>query len=58
MLSQLLICFSLEKMWINRDDVDESANDDSAELDRQESTSSSLSLGDTHIWRENGDSNV
>lgn len=45
-------------MWINRDDGDESANDDSADLDRQESTSSSLSLGDTHIWRDNGDGNV
>lgn len=58
MLFQVLIWVSLEKMWINRDDRDESANDDSADLDRQESTSSSLSLGDTHIWRDNGDANV
>jgi hypothetical protein len=28
------------------------------DLDREESAASSLSLGDTHIWRDNGDANV
>jgi hypothetical protein len=46
----------LEKLWINK--ADDASNGDSAPLDQQESTSSSLSLGDTHIWRDNGDANV
>ncbi|RDW64203.1 DUF221-domain-containing protein [Coleophoma crateriformis] len=53
----------LEKIWINGQ---KGSNDDSTNrgaqspdpLGRQASTESSVSLGDTHIWRENGDNNV
>jgi hypothetical protein len=44
-------------MWINR----ASTSDDdtpSPEIIRDESAASSMSLGDTHVWRENGDENV
>lgn len=49
----------LEKMWIR--DRDESESNDglsSAQIEREQSAASSVSLGDTHIWRDNGDSNV
>jgi hypothetical protein len=41
-------------MWIGRDltDTNETL------LEREESTASSVSLGDTDVWRENGDDNV
>jgi len=43
-------------MWINR----ESTSDDtpSPEIFHEESAASSMSLGNTHVWRENGDGNV
>ncbi|KUJ22613.1 DUF221-domain-containing protein [Mollisia scopiformis] len=47
----------LEKVWINK--TSESNGDASqSDLNREESAASSLSLGDTHIWRDNGDANV
>jgi len=44
----------LEKMWIDvdSDEFEESNGDSSALLNRAESTESTQSLGDTHIWRE------
>ncbi|TEY57521.1 hypothetical protein BOTCAL_0215g00020 [Botryotinia calthae] len=41
----------LEKIWINKD-PDSEPNDSTPQLDREESAASSLSLGDTHIWRD------
>lgn len=60
---------SLEKIWIpGRADLigdiaeaSESSADgegQNSHLQREESTSSNVSLGDTHIWRDNGDDNV
>jgi calcium permeable stress-gated cation channel len=46
-------------MWINR--TSRSDDDDgtpSPEIVREESAASSMSLGDTHVWRENGEDNV
>jgi hypothetical protein len=49
----------LEKVWINGTSVTNGNGDaPDSELNREESTTSSLSLGDTHIWRDNGDANV
>ncbi|KAM0165255.1 hypothetical protein ACHAQE_002418 [Botrytis cinerea] len=47
----------LEKIWINKD-PDSEPNGSTPQLDREESAASSLSLGDTHIWREVGDENI
>ena len=42
----------LEKMWIDIDsDEIEEPNDDPGLLDREQSTESTQSLGDAHIWR-------
>jgi hypothetical protein len=53
---------SLEKVWINKRSEGESeSNGDSAvpsEAQHEDSATSSVSLGDTHIWRDSGDSNV
>ncbi|KAF7938324.1 hypothetical protein BELL_0283g00080 [Botrytis elliptica] len=46
----------LEKIWINKD-PDSEPNGSTPQLNREESAASSLSLGDTHIWREVGDEN-
>jgi len=52
----------LHKIWINKGDSDSNGNGaqdaTEADLDREESAASSVSLGDTHIWRDNGDANV
>ena len=52
-----LINPSLEKVWINKKS---DSNGDAPELalDREQSAASSVSLGDTHIWRDNGEANV
>jgi len=51
----------LEKIWIDKrsepDSNGESA-EPSSQIQHEESAASSMSLGDTHIWRDNGDSNV
>ncbi|THV52355.1 hypothetical protein BGAL_0081g00060 [Botrytis galanthina] len=47
----------LEKIWINKD-PDSEPNGSTPQLNREESAASSLSLGDTHIWREVGDENI
>jgi hypothetical protein len=57
----LLTKYRLEKMWINRASRTDDNGDDetpSSEIVREESAASSMSLGDTHVWRENGDDNV
>ncbi|OBT48734.1 hypothetical protein VE00_00756 [Pseudogymnoascus sp. WSF 3629] len=46
----------LEKMWIHQRPSADGGTPRT--LEHEESTASSVSLGDTHIWRENGDSNV
>jgi hypothetical protein len=49
----------LEKMWINKNSGSESeSTGEPTQLEREESLASSVSLGDTHIWRDNGDGNV
>jgi hypothetical protein len=52
----------LEKIWINKDEEPEAEINGSTphleHLDREESAASSISLGDTHIWRDSGDNNV
>jgi len=50
----------LEKIWINQDQEAETngSTPHLDHLDREESAASSISLGDTHIWRDSGDSNV
>ena len=48
----------LEKMWIRERSESEVFIDESTPTDREESTTSSVSLGDTHIWRDTGDTNV
>ncbi|TVY15078.1 Calcium permeable stress-gated cation channel 1 [Lachnellula arida] len=45
----------LEEIWINKGSE---SNGDASELDREDSAASSVSLGDTHIWRDNGEENV
>ncbi|RDL36906.1 Uncharacterized protein BP5553_06258 [Venustampulla echinocandica] len=45
----------LEKPWINNDS---DSSGDVPNQDREASAASSISLGDTHIWRDNGDANV
>ncbi|KAJ8069696.1 hypothetical protein OCU04_000121 [Sclerotinia nivalis] len=47
----------LEKIWINKA-PDSEPNESTPQLDREESAASSISLGDTHIWREASDTNV
>jgi hypothetical protein len=47
----------LEKMWINSDPEEQSYGE-AAQLAREESLASSVSIGDTHVWRDNGDANV
>ncbi|PMD39672.1 DUF221-domain-containing protein [Hyaloscypha variabilis F] len=47
----------LEKPWINTDS-DLNGDGPQTDLAREESAASSVSLGDTHIWRDNGDANV
>ena len=47
---------SLEKVWIN--DKKPSNNGQPAQLRTEESTNSTMSLGDTHIWQDNSDNNV
>jgi len=44
-------------MWINRA-LTSDYDTPSPEIVREESAASSMSLGDTHVWRENGDDNV
>ncbi|KAL3417820.1 hypothetical protein PVAG01_10830 [Phlyctema vagabunda] len=48
----------LEKVWLNGQPQTNGGTSSPDPLGRQESTESSVSLGDTHIWRDNGDSNV
>jgi len=49
----------LERMWINKAPGNESeTHEEPSQLDREESGASTVSLGDTHIWRDNGDANV
>ena len=51
----------LRKIWINNGPEAESngeSNVTSAQLDREESVETTTSMGDAHIWRDNGDSNV
>lgn len=48
----------LEKMWIRERSESEESIDESPRFDREESTASSVSMGDTHVWRDNGDANV
>lgn len=50
----------LEKVWINENpsDVDEAQADRQPSSTSNTSNSSELSLGDTHIWRDNGDNNA
>jgi calcium permeable stress-gated cation channel len=45
-------------MWINRALTSDDDYTPSPEIVREESAASSMSLGDTHVWRENGDDNV
>jgi len=50
----------LENAWINQSQA-QSLNGSSSQLggdQAPESVSSSVSLGDTHVWRDNGDQNV
>lgn len=52
----------LERPWLTKER--EAANGDGTsegvptQIDREESGTSSVSLGDTHVWRDNGDANV
>ena len=51
----------LEKIWLNAGPNPNGSSTpagDLAQADREESTASSVSLGDTHIWRDNGEANV
>lgn len=48
----------LEKMWIYGSSSDEDSDRSPAQLAREESQASSVSMGDAHIWRDNGDVNV
>lgn len=48
---------SLEKPMTDKGS-DENGQTSSTSLQHEESAGSSLSLGDTHIWRDNGDTNV
>jgi hypothetical protein len=48
----------LEKMWIRERSESEDTIDESPQFDREESTASSASMGDTHVWRDNGDAIV
>ncbi|KAL2072731.1 hypothetical protein VTL71DRAFT_12074 [Oculimacula yallundae] len=50
----------LGNLWIENSSEAPQSNGDAseAELIREDSARSSVSLGDAHIWRENGDSNV
>jgi hypothetical protein len=48
----------LEKLWIKGGPEDGSNGELTTPLDHESSAASSVSLGDTHIWRDNGDSNV
>jgi len=50
----------LEKLWVdNGSDANQSNGEvPEAEIAREDSAASSVSLGDTHIWRDNGDANV
>jgi calcium permeable stress-gated cation channel len=48
----------LEKLWINRESTSDDDDTPSPEIVHEESVASSVSLGDTHVWRENGDDNV
>ncbi|KAH8602919.1 hypothetical protein B0O99DRAFT_647721 [Bisporella sp. PMI_857] len=49
----------LEKMWVhNSPDSEDSYGDTPPSLDREESVASTISMGDTHIWRDNDDTNV
>jgi calcium permeable stress-gated cation channel len=45
-------------MWINRSLTSDDDDIPSPEIVREESAASSMSLGDTRVWRENGDDNV
>ncbi len=50
----------LEKVWINesKPGTSDEAPSSPPLIEHQESSDSQVSLGDTHIWRENGDENV
>lgn len=65
----MLTSTSLEKLWIpgRGESMDSSAvasdsspdgGDQDFQMHREESAASTVSLGDTHIWRDNGDENV
>ncbi|TVY75731.1 Calcium permeable stress-gated cation channel [Lachnellula suecica] len=45
----------LDKLWL---DKKPDSSGDTPVFDREESAASSVSLGDTHIWRDNGEENV
>ncbi|KAF8851454.1 DUF221-domain-containing protein [Acephala macrosclerotiorum] len=47
----------LQKLWLNKSS-DSNSDAPESDLAREESAASSVSLGDTHIWRDNGDANV
>jgi len=47
----------LEKVWINKD-PESDTNGGLPQASREESVNSNVSLGDTHIWRDDGDRNV
>ncbi len=49
----------LEKIWVDHERSNNDSNDNGlTQVNQEESAASSVSLGDTHVWRENGDSNV
>jgi hypothetical protein len=45
-------------MWVDKAAESTTNGDSAIPLQHEESAASSMSLGDTHIWRDNGDSNV
>lgn len=45
-------------MWINQAPTSDDDETPSPDIVREESAASSMSLGDTHVWRENGDDYV
>ncbi|CZR51120.1 related to A.thaliana hyp1 protein [Phialocephala subalpina] len=48
----------LQKLWVNKSSDSNGDAPESSDLAREESAASSVSLGDTHIWRDNGEANV
>jgi hypothetical protein len=48
----------LEKMWVFKTPRSDSNSEGAPPLNRGESLASSVSIGDTHVWRDNGDRSV